>query len=177
MTTTVSLPDSPVIPLAGGGGDSMRRILVPVDAFGHGASALALGMQIAAAIGGQLRVVHVRAFDPPLRGTGRFYLESSPEATAVIDRAVTRAWQCGCRASGVVKDAERTQIARAICATAGDWKADLIILSRRPRSAVSILFCGSIGHQVMRHARCPVLVVRPLNPGAVPPQPAGTDRP
>jgi nucleotide-binding universal stress UspA family protein len=174
--TTVSLPESPAMPLTGGGG-SMNRILIPVDAFGHGASALALGARIASAIGGQLRVVHIRTFDPPLRGTGRFYTESSTEAIEVIDQAVTGVWQCGCRASGVVMDAERSGIAEAICKAASDWKADVIILARRPRRAISILILGSVAHQVMRHAGCPVLVVRRLAGGEVPPQLTGTDQP
>jgi nucleotide-binding universal stress UspA family protein len=177
MTATVSLPDSPAMPLTDGGGGSLRRILVPVDSFGNCTSALATGARLACAIGGELRVVHIRAFDPPLRNAGRFYVESSSDATAVIDRAVTGAWQSGCRASGVVLDAERSAIARTICKAASDWKADVIILARRPRRAISILLLGSVGHQVMRLARCPVLAVRPLANAVVPRQPTGTDQP
>jgi nucleotide-binding universal stress UspA family protein len=177
MATTVSLPDSPAMPLTDGGGGSLRRILVPVDSFGRCASALATGAQLACAIGGELRVVHIRAFDPPMRSTGRFYVESSSDATAVIDHAVTGAWQVGCRASGIVLEAERSAMARTICKAASDWQADVIILARRPRRAISILLLGSVGHQIMRLARCPVLAVRPVASAVVPRQTTGTDQP
>jgi hypothetical protein len=128
MTRTASLPDSTVTPLTGGGGT----------------------WQVSCAIGGELRVVHIRAFDPPARNTSRFFVESSSEATAVIDRAVSAAWQCGCRASGIVVDAERSKIARAICKAAGDWKADVIILARRPRRAISRVNSSEVVFHVSR---------------------------
>ncbi len=167
MPPTASLPDSPAMPLTDGGEGSRRRVLVPVDSVDHCASALALGAWFGCAVGGELRVVHVRAFNPPVRGQGRFYTESSSQATAVIDQAVTGAWHSGCRANGIVVDAERTQIARAICSAASQWQADMIVLARRPRRALGILLLGSVAHQVMRLARCPVLVVRPMPPATV----------
>jgi nucleotide-binding universal stress UspA family protein len=163
----VALPDSPPDSKAGparGGGGALRRILVPVDGLGHSARALALAEQVSSAVGGELRVVHCRVFDPPVRTTGRFYVESSSAATAVVERALTGAWSSGCRASGIVVEAERTLVAQAICQAASDWSADLIILARRPRRAIGILLLGSVAHQVMRRSRCPVLVVRQLAP-------------
>jgi nucleotide-binding universal stress UspA family protein len=179
MTSTASLSDSPGVSravLAGGGGGSLRRILVPADAFGHAARGLALAARVSCAVGGELRVVHIRAFDPPARGCGRFYVESATDATAVIDRALTGAWGHGCRASGIVVDAERSLIARAILAAASEWRADVIILTRRPRRALGVVLLGSITHQVMREARCPVLVVRQEKP-ATPPEVASHVRP
>jgi nucleotide-binding universal stress UspA family protein len=164
MTRTASLPDSPAIQLADGGGGSLRRILVPVDMCGNSARGLVLAERVSCAVGGEIRVVHIRAFAPPVRNSGRFYLESSADATAVIERALTAAWGAGWRASGIVMDAERSHVAHAICKAASDWKADVIVLTRRPRRAVGILLLGSVAHQVMRHACCPVLVVRQLQP-------------
>ncbi len=167
MPGTTGLRGSPkasLAVLAGGGGGSLRRILVPVDASGHAARGVALAARVSCAVGGELRVVHVRAFDPPGCGCGRFYAESAAEATGVIDQALTGAWSCGCRASGIVVDAQRSLIARAITGAASEWRADVIILTRRPRRAISILLLGSISHQIMREARCPVLVVRQDKP-------------
>jgi nucleotide-binding universal stress UspA family protein len=160
MTSVEILEHGPALRADGGGG-SLGRILVPVDAFGRSSRALALAAQVASIVGGEVRVVHIRPFEPPVRGTGRFYLESSSEATDVIDRAVSGAWRCGCPASGVVVDAERSRIAAAICEIARSWKADMIILARRPRRAIGILLLGSVAHQVLRQACCPVLIVRP----------------
>jgi nucleotide-binding universal stress UspA family protein len=48
--------------------------------------------------------------------------------------------------------------------TAREWEADVIILARRPRRAMGVLFFGSVAHQVMRQSSCPVLIVRQAKP-------------
>jgi nucleotide-binding universal stress UspA family protein len=54
--------------LPGGGGKRLQRILVPVDPFGRAGHALAMAAQFSAAVGGQLRLVHVRMWDPAAKG-------------------------------------------------------------------------------------------------------------
>jgi nucleotide-binding universal stress UspA family protein len=94
------------------------------------------------------------------RGQSRFYFQTSAEATAVLDKALSGVWARGIRASGVVVDAGRPQVARVIAAEADVWGAGLIVVARRPRSAISALLPGSVSSQVMRAANCPVLVAR-----------------
>jgi nucleotide-binding universal stress UspA family protein len=153
-------PSSSTIPGDGAGG-SVRRFLVPVDASGLSAAALALAIRLCSDTGGMLRVVHVRIFDPPVRSSGRFYPETSEAATEVLDNAVGRGWRSGTKASGVVVEAERSHIAQAICAVADDWNADVVVIARRPRRGITRLAVGSVADRVIRHANCPVLVVRP----------------
>lgn len=159
------LPDVPstdTLAAAGGGDGSITRILVPVDGTGASAAAQAVANRLCATASGSsmLRVVHVRIFDPPLRGAGRFYPETSATATQVLDQAVSGAWASGSRASGVVVDAQRGWVPKAIAASAAAWNADLIVVARRPRRALTRLLFGSITDQVMRRSGCPVLVVR-----------------
>jgi nucleotide-binding universal stress UspA family protein len=144
-------------------GSSLRRIFVPVDAAGHAADALALAARLSCALDGAVRVVHVRIFDPPVRGTGRFYPESSAEADAVVEHAVLDAWACGSRASGAVVVAERSRLGRAIVSAAEGWQAGVIVLARRPRPLLARLLLRSVADEVMRRAGCPVLVVRPAS--------------
>ena len=87
----VSLPDGAALPGRHGGGESLQRMLVPVSAPGDSAAALAVAARACTAVDGMLRVVHVRVFDPPMRGCGRFYPESSAQATAVIEQVMRRA--------------------------------------------------------------------------------------
>jgi nucleotide-binding universal stress UspA family protein len=47
-----------------------------------------------------------------------------------------------------------------IAREAAEWGAEVIVLTRRPRTALGILLCGSVSEQVMRKAAGPVLVVR-----------------
>jgi len=157
----VSLPDGTALFGGRGRGGSLQRMLVPVSTPGDSAAALALAARACTAVGGMLRVVHVRVFFPPVRGCGPFYPESSAQATAVIEEALTGVWPLGVKASGIVIDAERSRRARAITAAARDWGAGVIVLTRRSRPAVSRLLLGSVADQVMRRAACPVLVVRP----------------
>ena len=114
-----------------------------------------------AATGGRLRVVHVRMWDPAVRGGGaRFYLETSEEATAVLERALTSVWERGVAASGVIVDAPRQRLARAIAIQAQAWRAEVLVVARRPRTALGALVLGSLPEKLMREASCPVLVLR-----------------
>jgi nucleotide-binding universal stress UspA family protein len=144
-----------------GGGASFRRILVPVDPFGRCAAAMTLAGRLSLTVGGVLRLIHVRAWDPPARGgMGRFYLQTSEEATALLDTALTGLWACGAAASGMVLDAPRPLTAAAIAAEASSWRADVMVVARRRRRALGVLLFGSLSDQVMQETQCPVLVVR-----------------
>jgi nucleotide-binding universal stress UspA family protein len=142
-----------------GGGESLQRVLVPVDESGHADRALALAVQFCAQVGGQLRLVHVRMWDPSVpRYGGRFFWETSEQATTVLDQALTSVWACGVPASGVVVDAARSRVARAIAAEARSWRAQVMVVARRPRTAIGVMLHGSLSAQLMREAGCPVLV-------------------
>jgi nucleotide-binding universal stress UspA family protein len=151
----------------GGGGSSFRRILVPVSAPDGAYPALAVAARICGMTGGVLRLVHVRTYDPPVR-SGRFYLETPGEAAAVLEEALLMAWACGGpRATPAVVDARRGDVAVAIAWQAAGWPADLIVLTRHPKLAITRLVGGSVPDQVMRKACCPVLAVVPGQSGRV----------
>ena len=146
---------------AGGGGMSLQRIFVPVVSYGQSDPALMQAARLSAVVGGQLRLVHVRMWDPVPRSVGaRFYMETSEQATEVLYQALTRVWACGASASGVVVDAPRKRVALAIAAEARSWGAEVMVISRRPRTAIGVLLRGSLSAQLMREAGCPVLVTR-----------------
>ncbi len=165
----------------GDGGPSFHRILVPVRSPGQADPALVVAARICALASGVLRLVHVRTCDPPLRSPARFYRETAGEAAAVLEEALVAAWACGGpRATTAVVHAQRPDVAVAIAWQASVWAADLIVLTRRPRPAITRLVGGSVPDQVMRHASCPVLAVPPGHDGrehdstAYPGQHAGT---
>jgi nucleotide-binding universal stress UspA family protein len=79
----------------------------------------------------------------------------------VLDGPLLSAWGRGLRVSTAVVDAPRGSVGAVIAAQAVAWRADVIVLTRRPRLAISRLLLGSVPDQVMRKASCPVLTVRP----------------
>ena len=50
-----------------------------------------------------------------------------------------------------------------ICDTAEEENADIIVMASQGRTGLSHALIGSIAEKVVRHANCPVLVVRNTN--------------
>jgi nucleotide-binding universal stress UspA family protein len=153
----------PATDVPDGGKPSFRRILIPVRSPGESAEALAVAAVVCSSmINGVLRLIHVRIYDPPMpRCPGRFYAETAAEAADVLDEALLTLWGSGARATTAVKDAPRGEVAAAIVQQASAWRADVIVLTRRRRPAISRMVLGSVADQVMRTATCPVLTVHP----------------
>ena len=148
--------------LGGGGGQSLRRILVPVQSPAAADKALSFAADACRTVNGVIRLVHVRTYDPPIpRCPSRFYPESVEDAAALLDEALVTVWAHGAQATTAVVDAPRGDAGEAIAQHAASWQANLIVLTRRPRSAVGRLVLGSVPDQVMRSASCPVLTVHP----------------
>jgi nucleotide-binding universal stress UspA family protein len=148
-------------PLSAGDRPSFRRILVPVGLAGHAAESIAVAARVCRSANGVLRLVHVRIFEPPMRGFGGFYPQTAAEAAAVLDEPLLMAWGYGLEATTAVVDAPRGEVASAIASQASAWPADMIVMTRRPSPAICRLVLGSVPDQVMRKANCPVLTVHP----------------
>jgi nucleotide-binding universal stress UspA family protein len=146
-----------------GQGPSSWRILVPVRSPDESAEALALAASLwSGTISCVLLLVHVRMFEPPApRCPGRFYLETVSGAQALLDNALLLVWGSGAQATTALASAPRGEVGSAIATFASGWRADVIVLTRRPRWGFSRLALGSVVDQVMRKASCPVLTVRP----------------
>ena len=141
---------------------AIRRVLAAVRSPGDAAEALAVAARVCRDTNAVLRVVHVRVYDPPMpRCPGRFYPENVAGAEARLDEALVAVWRGGAQASTALVDAPRGQEAEAIARYASVWHADVIVLSRRPRSAMARLFGSGVPDQVMRKTDCPVLTVHP----------------
>jgi nucleotide-binding universal stress UspA family protein len=139
------------------------RIMVPVNPVAWSSpDALPVATAMAKRTGGKIRLVHVRMYDPPVRGGPRFFPETERQATAVLEEALPSAWSAGVPASGVVVEAARGHVATVIAEEAAAWHADMIVMTDRPRGLPGLIARGAgMAQQVMRVSSCPVLAVRP----------------
>lgn len=139
---------------------AINRVLVAIDGTGVGDDALRLACELVQGIpGGSLTGVHVSRQDiTPSRG-GR------TPGDDVLLKAIQRARSFGVDMKGLHRTGD---IARSVCATAEDVKADLVVIAsqdRRPlvaRALVDLdkLLGSSVSDYIRVHAPAPVLLVR-----------------
>jgi nucleotide-binding universal stress UspA family protein len=83
--------------------------------------------------------------------------ERRAELEKVLERAATH---LDSRITRVTKTTPTGNPADEILATAGAFDADLIVLGARGMGGMARLLLGSVSERVLRHARCPVLIVK-----------------
>jgi nucleotide-binding universal stress UspA family protein len=140
---------------------SFERIMVAVDEDPIAVHAADVAIDLAAAVGAKLALIHV--IDPASAAI--------PEAGISANELVARAKQDALRwlsavrqrVPGGVAPLEFVKVgspAGEIVQAAVEWPADLIVIGSHGRRGVTRALLGSVAEAVMRHASCPVLVVR-----------------
>ena len=141
----------------------IRHILVPLDFSDSAEKALRYAVSFARQFDAKITLLHVRPI--PLYPTGigevpsvALIYEPSPDqikARLVHDsrRLVPREM---CERTTVRQGAAYDEI----CAVALEFAADLIIIATHGRTGLKRAVLGSTAERVVRHAPCPVLVVR-----------------
>ena len=59
------------------------------------------------------------------------------------------------------KRIEVGDVGGTVCRVAADLKVDVIVVGSHGRGAIERILLGSVSEQIVRHAPCPVLVIRP----------------
>lgn len=146
-----------------------EKILVPLDGSEHSIHALKAAVQIAKEFDGKIILIHVYSVR-----TWPIGMPGVPETTITVplDQLLEGARQAG---SGILADGEKKvkaegvqverllregHIVEEILRTARDGEFDLIVMGARGISRIKEILLGSVTDEVMRHAPCPVLVVR-----------------
>lgn len=139
------------------------KILLAVDGSEEAALAARTAVDLAGKTGSELHVVHVHRIVPvPYAYRGR-YTEPEPEppggeARALLNRQVKNIEDAGGTVAGTYlregdPDAE-------VVALGEEIGAGLIVLGSRGFGGMRRALMGSVSDSVVRHAHCPVLVVR-----------------
>jgi nucleotide-binding universal stress UspA family protein len=140
---------------------SFRRILIALDDSAIAAHAVEVGTELATALKAQTALVHVvdptLAFQPDSGIPAAEWVATQKRegqsflATAAQRAGELPAWQF----------LREGKPADQVLAAASEWDADVIVIGTHGRSGVSRLVLGSTAESVVRHAPCPVLVIRP----------------
>lgn len=139
------------------------RILLATDGSPHAALAAMTAVDLAESTGSRLHVVAVgRTFDPAIY---EVYAEAAREdlrreAQEILDEQVRRIEAAGGTvAVAHLKMGERRD--EAIVHLAEEIGANLIVMGSRGFGGLKRALLGNVADSVVRHARCPVMVVRP----------------
>jgi nucleotide-binding universal stress UspA family protein len=131
-----------------------RTILLPTDFSECAESALGYAADFARQSGARLLCLHV--VEPTLPSVGYGQLEEA--AAGELPRLAARRECAGLEVEEILS---RGEAASEIVRVARERGADLIVISSHGRTGLGRMLFGSTAESVVRHAHCPVLVVKP----------------
>lgn len=146
------------------------RICCALDFSETSRLAMAEAAEMARHCGAQLTLVHVHP-PPPQVSADLLASARALEELASVDLARDLAvWRT--EAERLAATSVRTALvagdpAAEILRYARDHGVDLLVLGTHGRTGLKRLVLGSVAERVVRQAPCPVMVVRPKEPGAI----------
>ena len=141
---------------------SYKRILIAVDESVFAAHAADAGLELARQLGAE--VAFVTVVDPARMRLGadsgitqeRWMAMVQHEARNLLNAFASRA----ATMPPALEFVETGKPAASIVETAKNWPADLIVMGTHGGNLVSNILLGSVAQGVLRHAPCPVMVLR-----------------
>ena len=140
---------------------SFKKILLPVDGSPISLHAVRVGLEMARALGAQVATVFV--VEPEMGCSGEVRLDD--EELLLLGKQDDAQVMALLRGDTTVPDdAEHFVLvghaADIINKIAREWSADLIVVGSHGRGGLGRVVLGSVSESVVRHAPCPVLIVR-----------------
>ena len=133
-------------------------ILLAVDDTRRAGRAVDKTRALAHALGDKVVVVHVREYARPAR-VGRFTDDPLDEATAFVEPVVELVAAAGVQVTSDLRTCEIGKVGPALIAAALEHGAGLIAIGSQAAGEFRAMTMGSVAHDVVRLAQCPVLVV------------------
>lgn len=140
---------------------AFKNILIAVDSSPVAAHAAEVGSAFAKALGASVALVHV--VDPALYAApdvGFAAAELMERADADARRLLAGFRERLSLPATALEFIGAGEPGAAIVKTAREWPADVIVIGTRAQGGVRRALLGSVADVVMRHALCPVLVIR-----------------
>jgi nucleotide-binding universal stress UspA family protein len=139
-----------------------RSILLTTDGSEETELAAGVAVELAKSTGAELHVVHIKLVPitppyPEVLDWREDLDRAEREALELLDEQVKKVEDAGGTVAGVLLREE--QPAEEIVALTEELGVDLIVVGRRGRGRIRRALAGSVSDWVVRHARCPVLVV------------------
>jgi nucleotide-binding universal stress UspA family protein len=131
----------------------IETILLATDTSAASRAAEDQAFDLAVRLGARLVVLSVVSGAPSARSSRQLAVET----------IVQRARAGGATATGLTWEGDAGE---SIVEASESESADLIVVGTHERGTVGRLFLGSVSDHVVRHARCPVMVVRPTRVAA-----------
>jgi nucleotide-binding universal stress UspA family protein len=142
------------------------RILLATDGSEQAELAALRAVDLADATDSELHVAHVgvvpiflKSYPGTLGYERRLYEEIEEMSRELLRKESWRVKAAGGTVAG--SHLRMGQVALEIVALAEELQADLIVMGSRGLGGVRRALMGSVSDSVVRHAHCPVLVVRP----------------
>ena len=142
------------------------RILLATDGSEEAELATLRALDIAERTDSELHVVHVgvvpiflKSYPGTLGYERRLYEEIEEVSSELLRKQTWRVKALGGTVAGA--HLRMGEVALEIVALAEELGADLIVMGSRGLGGVRRALMGSVSDSVVRHAHCPVLVVRP----------------
>jgi len=148
-----------------GGVAMWDRLLLAIDQYQAGQTALEFTTGLAAATGSEVRVIHVRE----LPGLARVPpMETPSQADALVECAVFTLRLAGIGAEGRAAASPEDQVARRIVDESAVWLCDAIVVGTRRLRGVSRLSGRGVRERIVRLSPFPVIAApTPLENGGV----------
>jgi len=137
-----------------------EKILVPLDGSEHSIKALETAVQIAHKFNGKITLIHVYSI-------GGLAISPTPvrgfiEAIRKVGASILADGEKKVKAEGVHVETLLMEghTVEQIVKTCREGKFDLIVMGARGLSKVKEMLLGSVSDGVIRHACCPILIVK-----------------
>lgn len=145
---------------------AIRKILCPIDFSETSRLALEYAVDLSLKMGAELTLLHVYQAPGYAMPEGLGVVMAGPEEMAAVVSGVDdlmKRWRSDAEGLGAHDVKTRTELGGTpaeITRVAGEAGHDLIVMGTHGRTGIGHALLGSTAERVIRHATCPVLVVR-----------------